>query len=232
MKLVLFSTHLFVSWYTSFAFVPQRKLDSTVPFLSEKKISSFEDTDAASQGLVSSLTALVNSLSPSNRASESEGAKERSPPESPEELYDRIRDDYVVKNYLWTGDLDLDCFDSACRFTDPTISFQGTATFKENTANLVKLVEAFVQNYQSTLLDIQLHPEFVETRWNMVGELNGLFWKPKIDVIGRTKFWYRQDDEVLQVFEYDEKWEIPAYQALLQLVSPAGTFPNTTLTPQ
>jgi hypothetical protein len=96
----------------------------------------------------------------------------------------------------------------------------------------VKLVEAFVQNYQSTLLDIQLHPEFVETRWNMVGELNGLFWKPKIDVIGRTKFWFRQDDEILQVFEYDEKWEIPAYQALLQLVSPAGTFPNTTLTPR
>jgi hypothetical protein len=78
----------------------------------------------------------------------------------------------------------------------------------------------------------------------MVGELNGLFWKPKIDVIGQTKFWFRRttvddsssnangEEEVqasfLQVYNYDEEWEIPAYQALLQLITPAGTFPNST----
>ena len=90
---------------------------------------------------------------------------------------------------------------------------------------------------------------YVQTRWNMVGDLPGLFWKPQINVIGRTKFWFRtttttnttttlssslstspQAAILLQVYEYDEEWEIPAYQALLQLVTPAGTFPNTLRT--
>ena len=117
-------------------------------------------------------------------------------------------------------------FENNCRFTDPTLSFEGTDTFVKNTQNLVPLVNAYVENYQSKLLDIQLEDEFVETRWNMVGELNGLFWKPKIDVIGRTKFWFRKDTNL--VYFYDERWEIPAYKALLQLVTPAGTFPNTS----
>ena len=94
---------------------------------------------------------------------------------------------------------------------------------------------------RSELLDIQLDPEngFVQTRWNMVGELNNLPWKPKIDVIGRTKFWFRDNaieaeagggddpqNTKLQVYYYDEEWEIPAGRALLQLVTPAGTIKN------
>lgn len=203
--------------------------------------SSYEDTDAASQGLVSSLTNLVNSLSGPRRTNNgpestttTTPSAPRNPPTSIEELTARIRDDYVENNYLWTGKLDLECFDPSCKFTDPTLSFEGTDTFQRNTQNLVPLVDRFVQNYQSILLDIRTTPEYVETRWNMVGELNTLFWKPKIDVIGQTKFWFRkqmvdgEQKSSLQVYEYDEKWEIPAYQALLQLVTAAGTFPNST----
>jgi hypothetical protein len=89
----------------------------------------------------------------------------------------------------------------------------------------------------------------VQTRWNMVGELSALPWKPKIDVIGRTKFWYRQsavsDEDTTtamepttanaansskgyRVFFYDEEWEIPAAKALLQLITPAGTIRNSS----
>ena len=203
-----------------------------------QETSSYQDTDGASKGLVSTLTGLVNSLSKSkNQKNAEEGTTTLTspPPTSPQELLRRIRDDYVVNNYLWTGNLDLGCFQNDCRFTDPTLSFQGTDTFYKNTQNLVPLVEAFCENYESNLLDIELQsdddPEsesmmYIQTRWNMVGELNGLFWKPKIDVIGRTKFWYHPDD--CQVYFYDEEWEIPAFQALLQLVTPAETIPNSS----
>ena len=228
-------------------------------------LANYEETDAASRGLVSSLTGLVNSLSSGGDGDSSSGTTTTAtatttkaqvqqeiplPPTSPEELRDRLQDDYIVNNYLWTGMLDMACFDTDCRFTDPTISFQGTDKFVENTQNLVPLVERFVvpDSYRSLLLDIQITPDYVETRWNMVGDL-AFWWKPKIDVIGRTKFWYTttttktsaiqneeekatKDEKVeslLQVYSYDEQWEIPAYQALLQLVTPAGTFPNTAL---
>jgi len=66
----------------------------------------------------------------------------------------------------------------------------------------------------------------------MIGGLSALPWKPEIDVIGRTKFWYRKvnNDENgdgldgFRVYFYDEKWEMPASKALLQLVTPAGTI--------
>jgi len=100
------------------------------------------------------------------------------------------------------------------------------------------------------LLDLQLREEegYVQSRWNMVGELYGLPWKPKIDVNGRTKFWFRKgtdvcvDDTVKDdsdrcksslpsfvVYFYDEEWEMLAGKVLLQLITPAGTIRNSSL---
>ncbi|KAG7354140.1 DUF2358 domain containing protein [Nitzschia inconspicua] len=219
---------------------------------------SYEDTDGASKGIVSTLTNLVNTLSnqPTIRVGEidetasvlsidtaTSSSSRNNPPSSPNELLERLRQDYEDRNYLWTGDLDLRCFEKDCRFTDPTLSFQGIDTFAKNTKNLVPLVKAFVEDYESRLLSIELvqdnddEASYVQTRWNMIGSVTAspwIFWKPKINVIGRTKFWFRckKDDDGIgstqappkyQVYFYDEEWEIPAHQALLQLITPAGT---------
>jgi hypothetical protein len=137
----------------------------------------------------------------------------------------RIRDDYVIRNYLWTGDIDLVCFDERCRFKDPTLSFESRDTFVRNTKNLKVLVDKLATNTRSDLLELSVTDEYVESRWNMVGDLTGIPWRPRIDVIGRTKFWYKRDaNGGLAVYFYDESWEMPAGKALLQLITPAGTI--------
>ena len=229
---------------------------------SSSLLSNYRDSDGASKGIVGSLTGLVNKVSSvaarekndedmTSLASADSASADSAAPKTPQELLERIRKDYDERNYLWTGDLDLDCFDKDCVFTDPTISFVGTDKFTENTQNLVPIVEAFAQDYRSDLLSISLGSSsptskasdagadadddgfYVETRWNMVGSLTAspwFFWKPKIDVIGRTKFWFRpsNDNGGYKVYFYDESWEIAAWKALLQIVTPAGTFPSTT----
>lgn len=194
------------------------------------------------------MTALTNSIFESSReggsAADAKSATTSSlstetAPSSPRELLERIQKDYTVNNYLWTGNIDTSAFVPDCTFTDPTLSFVGVDKFIENVGNLVPVVNFLLgkeQYNKSDLLDITLNEEqkYVETRWNMVGGLNKLFWKPEINVIGRTKFWYREieggDTEApkyYQVYFYDEKWEIPAGLALLQLVTPAGTIANS-----
>ena len=117
----------------------------------------------------------------------------------------------------------------------------GVDNYVKNVGNLVPIINYLLGEKncsRSDLLDITLNVDdnYIQTRWNMVGELDKLFWKPKIDVIGRTKFWYQTsygrakddaEEAMCQVYFYDEKWEIPAGLALLQLVTKAGTINNT-----
>jgi Uncharacterized conserved protein (DUF2358) len=151
--------------------------------------------------------------------------QQQSPPSTPFELLERIRNDYTERNYLWTGDLDVEAnFVESCRFTDPTLSFVGTDKYVKNIQNLrpiLKLVTDVESECRSELIDIQLYDTYIQTRWNMIGTLSRLPWKPKIDVIGKTKFWYQNDTN--QIYFYDEIWEIPANQALLQIVTPTNS---------
>jgi hypothetical protein len=132
---------------------------SSLSLSSSSLLSNYNDTDGASKGVVSLLTGFINAnseketspLTPTPTTIVSDTA-----PKSPEELLERIRKDYVERNYLWTGDLDIDCFFNDCVFTDPTISFVGTDKFTENTQNLVPLVEKFAENYRSELISISL----------------------------------------------------------------------------
>jgi Uncharacterized conserved protein (DUF2358). len=127
----------------------------------------------------------------------------------------------------------ISAFEPDCKFTDPTITFKGREQYVSNVKNLVPIVDFLtnkkVYNYDITgpsskLLEIQLNDEegYVETRWNMLGELFALPWKPIIDVIGRTKFWYKQTEEGCRVYFYDEKWEVEAGSALLQIITPGS----------
>ena len=203
--------------------------------------SSYETSASAVKGVVSSLTTVANSIFDQGSREMTIG-KKTAAPSSPQELLKRIGAEYTENNYLWTGNIDASSFAANCTFTDPTLSFQGVDKFVSNVQNLVPVVDFLLEgktdeNSESILLDIRLNEEksFVETRWNMVGSLNRLPWRPKIDVVGRTKFWYEtellDDDSVarVQVNFYDEKWEIPAGLALLQLVTPAGTIRNSDL---
>ena len=211
-------------------------------------VSGYADSSVASKGIVSGLTNFVNAVLPADRTIAADASSisltnvTTTNPASPAELLARIRNDYVVKNYLWTGDIDLSAFDPDCRFTDPTLSFSGTDTFVKNIRNLRPIVEALTRssksnnnpagddetsNCRSDLLDIALCDGYVQTRWKMVGELTALPWKPRIDVIGCTKFWYEEGEEGWRVYFYDESWEIPAGLALLQIITPAGTIPNS-----
>ena len=201
--------------------------------------SSYESSTSLIKGIVSALTSVSNffSLNDTSIASPEQTSSlnaELTPPTTAPELLERITADYAENNYLWTGKLDISAFRSDCQFTDPTISFKGIDKYVQNVGNLVPVVEFLLgkeQYSKSELLEISNNDQegYIETRWNMIGELNALPWKPKVDVIGRTKFWYKSDDEkdVVQVYFYDEKWEIPAGLALLQFITPANTIANS-----
>lgn len=201
--------------------------------------STYETSDSSSKGIVSSLTRVVNFImGESTKDYQQETIVELPPPPtSPAELLSKIRDDYVINNYLWTGDIYLGAFEADCRFTDPTLSFTGRDKFVSNVQNLRPIVDFLIEEdgCESKLLDISLNEEegYVQSRWNMIGNLTALPWSPRIDVIGRTKFWYNKDDlssdagTSTKVFFYDEEWEIPASKALLQLITKAGTISNS-----
>lgn len=207
-----------------------------------RKGDSYNTSDDSSKGIVSTLTNLVNFVvgekgMDSNHLKEnlltdlsSESAK------SPQDLMRYIEEDYRIKNYLWTGDIHLSVFEDDCRFTDPTLSFVGTSQFVRNVKNLVPIVEWLTKDgagCRSDLLEISLNAEeqYVQTRWNMIGDLSSLPWKPGIDVIGKTKFWYRKYEgpkgSMYKVYFYDEEWELKTWKALLQLITRKGTIPNS-----
>jgi len=211
----------------------------------EESSSSYDSSATLSKSIVSSLTSLTNAVFEPTRQEDTTLTIEQpwvsqSPPSSPQQLQTRIQNEYIQNNYLWTGKLDTSSFISNCTFTDPTLSFVGVDKFVSNVGNLVPVVNYLLgddqekKNSQSILLDISLNEEeqYVETRWNMLGKLDRLIWRPKIDVIGKTKFWYKEiidgeEEKTYQVYFYDEMWEIPAGLALLQLITPAGTIANT-----
>ena len=239
------------SWPSSLQIVCPRRSKQTLnaepKCTADEESSSYESSTSFIKGIVSSLTSVSNFFSLSNEVDSSPEEQMvasqtlNSSPTTAEELLDRIKADYTENNYLWTGKLDTSAFTQNCKFTDPTISFEGIDKYVQNVGNLVPVVKFLLgkkQYSRSELLEISSNMKegYIETRWNMIGELDALPWRPKVDVIGRTKFWYQTNQqgekEKVQVYFYDEKWEIPAGLALLQFITPANTIANSSVKQQ
>jgi Uncharacterized conserved protein (DUF2358) len=127
-----------------------------------------------------------------------------------------VREDLTTNCYLWTGNITERIYATDCRFTDPTLSFQGLATFKRNFASLRPLVDRLLSETDVQLLSCELDEESsaVVACWRMTGTF--VFpWKPQLDIQGRTTFTYSAD-KGNRVVSYDETWNMPASQALLQ----------------
>jgi hypothetical protein len=140
--------------------------------------------------------------------------------QSAEPLCSGVREDFTTNCYLWTGRITEEIYDANCSFTDPTISFKGLATFKRNLASLRPVVDRLLSETDVQLLSCELRREeqMVVATWRMQGTF--VFpWKPQLDIQGRTEFTY-SPDAGNRVVAYNESWNVPAAQALLQLVRP------------
>ena len=91
------------------------------------------------------LTGLVNGLAG--------GEAPRIPPRKFEkiesnQLLEGIRADFEERQYLWSGDIDLELYDEDCTFTDPTISFEGLSKFQSNMRSLTPIIDVLVPKEQ------------------------------------------------------------------------------------
>ena len=137
-----------------------------------------------------------------------------------QELLEGIRADFEERQYLWSGDIDLELYDEDCSFTDPTISFQGLSKFRANMRSLTPIIDALVpkERRRCILRDIKLEDSGeVVAKWRMVGDIK-LPWTPRIDIGGQTRYSPGKDGRIQT---YSEQWDIGAGDALAQLVQPA-----------
>ena len=106
------------------------------------ELNEIGETSQTTRSLVSSLTAVVNAMSGS------------APPPAPREraqaaldgaaMLAGLRADFEEHEYLWSGKITAELYDEDCVFTDPTLSFEGLATFERNLVNLDPWIERFV----------------------------------------------------------------------------------------
>ena len=157
--------------------------------------------DASSKGIVSFLIGLINFIMTLKTSPESPlfscfllviiifmnvAAHQflSSSPTSAVNLMNCIWDDYTINNYLWTGNIYLAAFKKDCCFTDATLSFVRTDIFVFNVQNLHQIVNSLINPggvCHLDLLDIAINEKenYVQSQWNMVGELDLLPWKPR-----------------------------------------------------
>jgi len=202
--------------------MPGKQRDTVLP---NEAVSDYDSTSTFVRSLIFSLTAAVNGIAGAVGYEETLATPSTADmaPISPSSLLMGLRDDYVERNYLWTGDIDSSLYAPDCVFTDPTLSFKGLDTFQRNVANLRPILNQFVPDGACELFSIELDEDTCEVcaKWRMFGTLR-LPWRPRLDLTGRTNFKYASQRGG-RVINYREQWDISAADALLQLVRPGGT---------
>ena len=186
--------------------------------------AAFDTTPSPVKGLVSALTSLVNAASGLSVAPRGDSsALDTRPPVTPAEVAEGIRGDFTERGYLWTGQISAELYDADAEFTDPTLTFRGLATFQRNLAALQPVLRAVLRTREIDLLAltesaVSGDEGFVEAAWRMGGDL-ALPWQPRIELTGRTRFYY-SPARGGRIVRYVESWDIPATEALLQIVRP------------
>jgi hypothetical protein len=188
----------------------------------QAQASTYAKTDDLTKGFVQGLTALTNALSPSSMTTSSlpQTRMKRETRITSLELLQGIKEDFA-NGYFWTGKINPNLYADDCRYTDPTISFTGLATFQRNIASITPLVDRFVGSNIVVLYDCSIDKVNREVRasWRMAGCIK-LPWKPRIDITGSTIYRYSPSDG--RIIEYYESWDRPALSTLLQAILPAA----------
>lgn len=223
---------------------------------SSGKYSDYSETSSTVKTIVSGMTSVANTLRQRMKREEDVSSSLSSPSSlklrngnpamTVKMLENRIADEFRLKEYLWTGDIDVDLFSLKCVFTDPTLSFTGLETFRDNLESLQPSLRRIAPEGKRR---VELREcgkdedsdDVVVAKWRMVGNLQ-LPWRPKIDIQGETRFQFRRErvDDIeeeeeererkrgeeeenetcLRVVSYRETWSETASEALWQLVTP------------
>jgi hypothetical protein len=160
--------------------------------------SDYSETSSFVKTVVSGMTNVANGLRKKSNDSDDASSPLRfdNPAKTKTELSNRIADEFRVKEYLWTGDIDCDLFSLACTFTDPTLSFTGLRTFRENLESLQPSLRRIApegkRRVELRACGVLADSDVVVAKWRMVGNLQ-LPWQPKIDIEGETRFQFRRE---------------------------------------
>ena len=178
--------------------------------------SNYKDTSVSVKAIVGGLTSVANAIwGERNKLTERVYLKSSI---TPNEIFDGVVGDFE-RGYLFSGAIDAELYDEDCSFTDPTISFTGLSTFERNIASLKPILDRFVGNSVVVLYNCSLTDSSVVTRWRMSGNVK-LPWNPRIELTGSTRLTFDPTKNG-RIVSYFETWDIPASNALFQLLQPS-----------
>ncbi|WIA38711.1 hypothetical protein OEZ86_002011 [Tetradesmus obliquus] len=133
-------------------------------------------------------------------------------------VIERIQQDYQ-QAYFVTGVIDDSIYDQGCTFVDPTVQFSGLDLWKRN----LQLLVPFLIKPRIELMSISsLGPnsqgaEQIQAEWTLDTVIS-LPWRPRVSILGSTI--YTLNSDANKVVRHVESWNVSAWQALLQIVTP------------